>query len=752
MTTKTYILDDLPAQRDALDFQPYIDTLADVISSPNTQTPLTIGVFGGWGSGKTTLMGLVEKGLPANYRTAWFDAWKYERENDLWRALLLTVLDALETALPKNDAGEVDTEAKTKLDDLRTCLYRPVEREEMGGLQVDWGKLAGGVGQGALQLGLSFVPGASTLSDMVKALQKEGAIATTEKIIESIGRERSQIFIQQVQFLEQFQREFRDLVEAYILEKNHRLVVFVDDLDRCLPEKAVEVLEAIKLFLDVPGCVFMLGLDDKVIARGVEIKYRQAGLTNEETDTDREQRLIEGTRYLEKIIQLPFKLPPIAQEDMQSFVEGLIADWEHEECPRVFAAGLGGNPRQVKRTVNTFLLLYRLAEKRDGNINAVRLAKVVTIQNVLPRLYEFLKKYKHRYLRELEIYFMDEAAPAMEKMGRGEEKASVVEPPQALTPFLRQRGIAAVRQVLTLHPDQEEYNFRQLTPEELRVYFTLTRRAEAPQIESELADLPQATFEPQLETVPDGPFLMGTTKEQARQLLEEGFEEELIRWEVPQHTVKLSAYQIGKYPVTNQEYQAFIQESDLRPPTNWDGDQYPEGKGDHPVVYVSWLDAQAYCRWLSKKTGKNYRLPTEAEWEKAARGEDGRVYPWGDEWSAKKCNCNENGIDDTTPVGQYSPQGDSTYGCADMAGNVWEWCADRFDEEEYQRRTKLEEAIVDPQGPKEGDYRVLRGGAFVATWSVRCASRNWSSPFNWNCGLGFRVVASPLPRRAASEL
>ncbi|MEA2008165.1 MAG: P-loop NTPase fold protein, partial [Chloroflexota bacterium] len=409
MTDKTYILGDLPAERDALDFQPYIDTLADVVSSPNTQTPLTIGVFGGWGSGKTTLMGLVRQGLPPNYRTAWFDAWKYERETDLWRALLLTVLDALETALPKNESNEVDSEAKGRLDDLRTSLYRPVEREEMGGLQVDWGELAGGLGQGVLQIGLSFVPGASTLADMVKALQKEGATTGTEKIIEAIGRERSQIFIKQVQFLEEFQREFRDLVQTYVVEKKHRLVVFVDDLDRCLPEKAVEVLEAIKLFLDVPGCVFMLGLDDKVIARGIEIKYRQAGLTEEETGTDREQRLIEGSLYLEKIIQLPFQLPPIAQDDMSNFVTGLVKDWQHAECPKVFAAGLGGNPRRVKRTVNTFLLLHRLAEKRGGDINAVRLAKVVAIQNAFPRLYEFLKEDRHRYLRELEIYFLAEA-------------------------------------------------------------------------------------------------------------------------------------------------------------------------------------------------------------------------------------------------------------------------------------------------------------------------------------------------------
>ncbi|HBY06357.1 MAG TPA: hypothetical protein DEH22_00655, partial [Chloroflexi bacterium] len=506
-----YILDDLPAQRDTLDFQPYIDTLAEVIASRNTRTPLTIGVFGSWGSGKTSLMHLVGQGLPKNYRVAWFDAWKYERETDLWRALLLSVLGALEGALPKDESGNLDADALSKLDELRISLYRSLEREEIGGVQVDWGKLAGGVAQGALQIGLSFIPGVSTLAKMVEELQKEGATTATSTLIESIQRERSQIYIQQVQFLEQFQAKFRELVDEHIVQKKLRLVVFVDDLDRCLPEKAVEVLEAIKLFLDVPGCVFVLGLDDKVIARGVEIKYRQLGLPEGEEGEARQQRLVEGARYLEKIIQLPFQLPPIDRDEMESFVCSLVDDWAHAECPRVFAAGLGGNPRQVKRTVNAFLLLSGLAQKRDGDIEPVQLAKIVTIQNALPTLYDFLKDDNHRYLKELETYFIAEspAAQAGERAGtRGapvpeeiaEPAAARPELPQVLTPFLRQRGIAAVRRVLSLHPQTPEFNFAPLTLDQLRGYFTLTRRAEAPELQPQAqvaAETLRALFEPE---------------------------------------------------------------------------------------------------------------------------------------------------------------------------------------------------------------------------------------------------------------
>jgi formylglycine-generating enzyme required for sulfatase activity len=110
--------------------------------------------------------------------------------------------------------------------------------------------------------------------------------------------------------------------------------------------------------------------------------------------------------------------------------------------------------------------------------------------------------------------------------------------------------------------------------------------------------------------------------------------------------------------------------------SKWTGDwaegKLPPGKSDHPVNDVAWDEAMAYCRWLSDVTGRAYSLPSEAEWEKGARGTDGRIYPWGKQWDATRCNADKGDQDDTTPVDAY-PQGASPYGVLDMAGNVWEW-------------------------------------------------------------------------------
>jgi len=121
---------------------------------------------------------------------------------------------------------------------------------------------------------------------------------------------------------------------------------------------------------------------------------------------------------------------------------------------------------------------------------------------------------------------------------------------------------------------------------------------------------------------------------------------------------------IDLYPVTNAEYKEFVEASGHAQPQHWRKGTWPEGKENHPVVEVNWESAFAYAQWAGK------RLPTSAEWEKAARGIDGRTWPWGDEFDIDKCNVLSG---DTTPVGSYSPMGDSPYGCQDMAGNVWEW-------------------------------------------------------------------------------
>ncbi|MEW5939530.1 MAG: SUMF1/EgtB/PvdO family nonheme iron enzyme [Chloroflexota bacterium] len=767
-TTPTYIVNDQPTDRDALDFTPYVETLADIIQTGNT--PLTIGVFGTWGSGKTSLMRMVRKTLPKKFTTVWFDAWKYGKEESLWRALLLSVLSSLkETASKQGKPTE-------EFEKLQALLYRDMEVEKVGGVTIDLAKLGGSVATGLARLSLSFIPGLSTLTNLVEELQK-GAAGDVDSATAAIRRERTKIYIEQIQFLEQFQEKFKGLVQEHV--QPNRLVVFVDDLDRCMPEKAIEVLEAIKLFLDAENCIFVLGLDQEVIARGIEMKYKELG---DHKDGDGQAKFtIEGVRYLEKIIQLPFQIPPVEQSDMGDFVHGLSADWPHEDCPKVFAEGLGDNPRQIKRTVNTFLMLWKLAQKREaklqGKVKPLRLAKVVAIQTVYPDLHNLLLKEEPRYLKDLEEYYRSERSePAEKKINPAdlidwvgntsehekqpqpkENSIPRVEPPPAIVPFLSRRGASAVRRILTMHkPDMPDANFIGLPPDELKLYFTLTRRAETPQ-PTPPPEAARLVFEPQMVKIPAGEFLMGSTKEQAAQAIKDGLDENWAEWEQPQHTVELSEYSIGKYPITNREYQEFVKDAKYKPPQGWDGDKFPDGKGGHPVVNVSWEDATAYCKWLGEKTKKQYRLPTEAEWEKAARrlppfssgegrGEDqSQVYPWGNKFDPKKANTIESGIGDTSEVGQFSPQGDSPFGCADMAGNIWEWCNDWFDEKEYKKR---KDGVKDPKGPQQGNARVVRGGAFdYYVWYARCAFRfrYYLGYYYWN--LGFRVavvVLSPI--------
>jgi len=193
--------------------------------------------------------------------------------------------------------------------------------------------------------------------------------------------------------------------------------------------------------------------------------------------------------------------------------------------------------------------------------------------------------------------------------------------------------------------------------------------------------------------IPAGEFLMGEDKK----------------------PVSVEAFYIDRYPVTNAEYKRFMDATRHSPPQHWRRGTYPEGKADHPVVHVRWSDAAAYAEWAGK------RLPTEAEWEKAARGTDGREYPWGNEFDKDKCNTNESGIWDTTPVGKYSPAGDSPYGVGDMAGNVWEWTADGSG------------LAAMP----------LRGGSWLdGRREARCASRRKHIPQRRNEFIGFRCASS----------
>jgi formylglycine-generating enzyme required for sulfatase activity len=232
--------------------------------------------------------------------------------------------------------------------------------------------------------------------------------------------------------------------------------------------------------------------------------------------------------------------------------------------------------------------------------------------------------------------------------------------------------------------------------------------------------------------VPAGEFVMGS--------------KELGDDERPAHRVYLEDFWIDRYEVTNERFARFVAATGYQTEAErrgwgwvWKGSdgstelttgweevegadwRHPrgrsaeltkkprssiEGKMDHPVVLVSWNDADAYCRWAGK------HLPSEAQWEKAARGPSigsgrGRRYAWGDEFDSTKANTKESERDDTTPVGSFSPQGDSPYGASDMTGNVWEWVADWYGSDYYSQAPS-----ANPPGPATGTYKVLRGGSW----------------------------------------
>jgi sulfatase modifying factor 1 len=244
-------------------------------------------------------------------------------------------------------------------------------------------------------------------------------------------------------------------------------------------------------------------------------------------------------------------------------------------------------------------------------------------------------------------------------------------------------------------------------------------------------------------SIPGGSFKMG-----------DNFNDGLPR-ERPVHTVEVDAFYMGKLEVTNAQWRAFRDDPAYDDKKLWPSgrpmpkDQIPywtqannhgggtPGSDDFPVLGVNWDGAVAYCNWISAKSGKKYRLPTEAEWEKAARGTDQRRYPWGNTFDKANANVvNTQAFDTGMKVGSF-PRGASPYGVLDMAGNVMEWCSDWYSKDYYSSSPKK-----NPKGPATGAYRVIRGGSFfVEPLDVRTYARQagWPELQAWRM-LGFRVA------------
>ena len=373
-----------------------VEVLRTVLTAGQLDTPLVVGVYGGWGTGKTSVMQLLKGKLPEDSLKLWFDAWKYSRQDEaLWRALLLAVIEALgneHEGLARSMAPKELTALKKDLDELATSLYRSQALTERGDLRVNWGALL----PLAADMALRFATlGKLDLSEVVGKLTGEDA----KKAMRLVERERATRYREQVTSLEQFHIQLKILVEREVVARGRRLFLFVDDLDRCLPEDAVGAIEAIKLFLDLPGCVFVFGMDRSVVEQGIRVRYQAFALAPGQVGP------VDARQYLDKVIQIPFNLPPLSPQQMKSFIESWCRENAAAEltvCAELIASGVAPNPRTVKKTLNVLRLTLELEGAGDRvwtqledkpvtrpikKERVPRLAKIVVLQTSYEDLY-----------------------------------------------------------------------------------------------------------------------------------------------------------------------------------------------------------------------------------------------------------------------------------------------------------------------------------------------------------------------------
>jgi hypothetical protein len=411
---------DLPATADELGFTPTAQALSSIINATDkADTPLTIGIYGPWGSGKTSMMQMILERLDSNCISVWFDAWRYAQQEALWRALLLNVVESLRTqiqhdsdwlaayiaqankatsaqspiTLDDDGYAQARQQLDARLDDLAASLYRSVDRDEPGSFEFQWDKAARLATGTLIRAGFSYIP---VLGQISQAAQKAGEQAGEEdyadKLFALFQRQRTRIYRDHVQSLEQFYGDLKVTIHELVTSLDRRLVVFIDDLDRCMPEQAIGVLEAVKVFLDIKGCIFVLGVDREIIERGIRVRYKEFAL--HERGAGLGVFPVPERDYLEKIVQVPFSLPPLAPTAIKSFLSKRLPtvpgldDTEYTQVAELMTSGLLRNPRKVKRSFNIFRLHLTLDRAQGRTTPAGLIAKLTVIQSSFPDLYE----------------------------------------------------------------------------------------------------------------------------------------------------------------------------------------------------------------------------------------------------------------------------------------------------------------------------------------------------------------------------
>jgi len=652
------------AAQDAFGFGTYAMALTQLALEGDA--PRTIGIFGPAGCGKTSLLHLIaallEKQEAAASRPVvilWFDAAQNTEPGPTRRALLLQALAQLKSLdLPPEDAQRL----------------------------ADW------------EISLTYDTDFDTFAGF-------GVLA--------------------------------QWVNDYVATRAERLAIFLDGLDACPPERAVDTLEATRRLLDTPSSLCFLAADYDRLNAGLNARYGETSIAANGV-------ACANTLHMQRLVQVMFTLPSLSSTHIDDFMAQLAPDLP-AATRGVLAVGLPPTPRSIKQALNTLHLRQALTQPAvdapEGS-NLILLAKAVVLQERCPELWALVMQHPE-LLQDLESHMR----------GAQAAKDSTSLPVKKSLPLPIARYAADPLLTRVLAPAEPlTASFAHLAPHELRACLSLVPDARDPDRQVwddllsgntvhlraavEVAQQHQPTYSHALVrfmhreypasiaqrlsaglalghlgdprdfsatvTIPSGEFLYGAEKQPCT----------------------LPAFRIGCYLVTQAYYAEFLQahpeipvpyvDEDWARVYNWDPEKrtYPAGRSNQPVVLVTWDEAATYCAWAGG------RLPTQEEWERAARGIDGRSYPWGETFAPAHANTRESGVGGPTPVGVFV-EGESPSGALDMAGNVWEWTASDYDP----------------------NAKVLRGGAWnFPAESARTFVSERSRPHNRSHAISFRVI------------